>query len=75
MNLMEFRQEFTKLRRGDWMIYHSGLLMRDRIYDAGVEMIAREAWLLHQQGRASLVQHRVAPLDGPSRCNYMAVKL
>jgi hypothetical protein len=51
------------------IIYHTGLLMRDRLTDPLVDDRARKAWSLHECGSAVLLQRRVR--EGV--CEYIAI--
>ena len=51
------------------VIYHKGLLMRDRLFDAEVDAAANNAWKLQTRGKVVLVQRRVKP----GVCEYLAI--
>lgn len=62
---------FTSAKRGANIIYHEGLLMRDRQHHQSVHSRADYAWELFIAGRASLVQQRMR--DG--WCAYILQKI
>jgi hypothetical protein len=51
------------------IIYHTGLLMRDRQYDPEVDKRAKNAWEASENGAAILLQRRVRP----GVCEYLAI--
>jgi hypothetical protein len=62
---------FVKARRGDEIIYHNGLLMRDRQTDQHVHVRAEYAYTKHLLGEAMLFQRRISD----TKCAYLMVKL
>lgn len=70
MNGEQFDQSIVRAKRGDFIVYHIGSLMRDRLFDVDVAGRAQAAWTSYQDGRCLLVQRRVG-----DRFNYIAVKL
>ena len=73
MTRVSFLAELASARKGDTIVYHTGLLMMDRLFGPTfqntnyIAIAAMEAW---EQKRAHLVQKRIAP----GVCAYMAVK-
>ena len=63
-----FRTAIHTGRRGDSVIYHTGLLLADRRLPA-VGALAREVWKAYKDDKVSLVQRR---LSHPWGCEYMA---
>lgn len=71
---MTTKQLFDALhraKRGDVIIYHTGLLMRDRQRNALVNETAAAAWALHLRHEVCLWQNRVSP----GVCDYYVVKV
>lgn len=69
MNAEQFNDALSKAKRGERVAYHSGVLMRDRLYNPEVDARAKAAWKAHEEGRCVLVQRRV----DASTCQYLAV--
>lgn len=79
-SLQEFRAALTlSARRGDWIIYHVGLLMADRLPSASltkrigaerIHKVAKAAWQAAQDNQVLLFQRR-----NGAGCEYVAVKL
>lgn len=67
----EFDALLCSMSHGQALVYHEGLLMRDRQTDDNVNAIALRAWRAHEAGVVALVQGRL----GPGVCGYLAVKL
>lgn len=65
-----FRSGVATLVRGQAIVYHEGLLMRDRQGDPELAALGDAAWSLHLDGVVSLVQARTVP----GSCAYLAVK-
>lgn len=68
------------LQRGDHIVYHTGLLMFDRLMPAsmrqhpGVEklnQLADAIWRAYKAGKVTLVQRKISERG----CEYIAVKL
>lgn len=59
------------MERGQAMVYHEGLLMRDRQGNEDVNAVAWRAWRAMEAGAVALVQARL----NPGVCAYLAVKL
>lgn len=74
----EFRHALARLKKGDELRYHQGLLMADRQGNMEVEAVARAAWAAYREGRCLLTQRRITKHTtdlGPSMVDYLAVKL
>jgi ferric-dicitrate binding protein FerR (iron transport regulator) len=73
MTRVSFLAEVATARPGDEIIYHTGLLMMDRMFGPEFQNVhaiataAMEAW---KEGRVHLVQKRVAR----GICAYIAIK-
>lgn len=63
--------KFEAAERGTQVVYHNGLLMRDRQNEQHVHSRAEFAWAMHKAGKACLVQRRVTP----GSCCYIMVKV
>ena len=57
-------------KKGEALLYHKGLLMRDRQSNHDLDAIAKFMWLIMEKGVVSLVQHR----NGEADYEYLAVK-
>ena len=64
----QFKQAIRTGRRGDHIIYHTGLLLADRRLPV-VRDLAREVWKAYKANQVSLVQRR---LSHPFGCEYVA---
>lgn len=73
-NRQQFLNDFGRLRKGAQLVYHTGLLMRDRQLDKDVNLVAWAAWNAYVEGRCALVQRRVRDAI-PSACQYIAVRI
>jgi hypothetical protein len=71
----EFDAKVDALKRGEVVVYHQGLLMRDRQFDTAeahtVHALGLRAWRAAEAGVVALVQRRLEP----GVCAYLAVKL
>jgi hypothetical protein len=70
MNNDQFRAALAKAKRGEEVAYHSGLLMRDRLFKTEVAGVANAAWDAYANGECLLFQRRA---DGGT-CQYFALK-
>lgn len=71
---MTIKQLFDALHRaarGERVLYHTGLLMRDRQRNPVLNDMAAAAWTLYERGEALLFQKRSS--DGA--CDYYIVKV
>jgi late competence protein required for DNA uptake (superfamily II DNA/RNA helicase) len=71
MNGAQFSAALGKLRRGERMVYHNGLLMADRCYHVDADSVARAAMSAYTAEKCLLFQRRV----DQRVCQYIAVKL
>ena len=71
MNGAQFSAALGKLRHGERMVYHNGLLMHDRCYHVDADSVARAAWTLSEAHKCLLFQRRI----DQRVCQYIAVKL
>lgn len=69
MKTGEFESLNSDQAAGTPFVYHTGLLMTDRLHSGEVDVIARSAWLAYEAGEVRLVQRRVTR----SACQYIAV--
>lgn len=67
----EFDAVAGSMKRGQILIYHTGLLMRDRQANETVNSIASRAWSAMEAGDLTLVQRRASA----GVCDYFAVRL
>lgn len=75
MNTKEFERFVTSARPGARVVYHTGLLMADRLLDKAVDAVAREAAIAEGQGKVHLVQRRLdsgTSLYPDGECEYIA---
>ena len=72
MTKKDFQRRFSDLRQGQWLTYHIGFLMADRVVDKVADAIAKAAWTLYKNGEAVLV---CQPLHDSPGHEYFAVKL
>ena len=70
INGEQFTTALDKAKRGEEVSYHSGLLMRDRLFNPEVAGVANAAWAAYAEGKCLLFQRRA---DGGT-CQYFAVK-
>lgn len=70
----QFVNDLGHTRRGGKLVYHVGLLMRDRQMDKDVNNVAWAAWNAYVEGRCTLVQRRLRDAI-PSACEYIAVRV
>jgi hypothetical protein len=71
MNGEQFKTALSKAKRGEAIAYHSGLLMRDRLFKPDVADVGNAAWKAYEAGECVLFQRRV----DMSTCQYLAVRL
>lgn len=67
-----FGKRISHARKGDRVVYHTGLLMYDRLFGhpgAELDAIALAAWRMYEAGAVTLVQRKIS--DG--NYEYMAV--
>ena len=73
MTRMSFLADLSTAKAGDKIVYHTGLLMMDRMFGPTFQNVhaiataALEAW---DENRVHLVQKRIAP----GVCTYIAIK-
>lgn len=70
----QFVEALSRARKGARIVYHTGLLMRDRLFDRELNNTAWGAWNAYIEGRCTLIQRRIVGAE-PSACEYIAVKL
>lgn len=68
--VMSVRHWARNARRGEALLYHTGLLMRDRQNSTLLSAVADCLWEMYEKGLVALVQHR----SGDSKYEYLAVK-
>lgn len=70
MNGEQLRTTLSKAKRGEEIAYHSGLLMRDRLFKPDVADVANAAWKAYEAGECLLFQRRA----DAGTCQYFVVK-
>lgn len=74
MNRVSFLSAISSARRGEKVVYHTGLLLIDRHRGPtfqDVHAVATAAWEAYEEGRVTLTQQRIVPFV----CAYIAEKL
>ena len=74
MTRMQFLSDLATAKPGDWIIYHTGYLFRDREFGPdfqNVHAVATAAYDAYDEARVTLVQRRI----GPGVYAYCAIKL
>lgn len=71
MNVKTMYAALNSATRGEGVVYHTGLLMRDRQRNTDLNGGAAAAWHEYERGRAILVQRRVSP----GVCDYIIVRI
>lgn len=61
--------------QGSRLVYHSGLLMKDRQKDEALDRAAIRLQWESRQGRVQLTQSRLKPVGGREACRYIATKV
>lgn len=59
-----------RAQKGEALLYHTGLLMRDRLTSPDLDAIAQFFWDIGAKGIVSLVQHKSKEFE----YEYLAVK-
>ena len=67
---MSIRAWARKAQKGDALLYHTGLLMRDRQRNGVLHSVADVLWSMHERGALALVQHKRGDFD----YDYIAIK-
>lgn len=67
----EFNSALRYAQPGQEVVYHTGLLMRDRQLDKEIDQLARCVWEHFENGEIELYQRRI----GNRACDYIAVKV
>lgn len=67
---MSIRNWAKRARKGEALLYHKGLLMKDRLHDPIANFVGRTIWELYSQGTVVLVQHR----SGDADYEYLAIR-
>ena len=71
MTTTEFDRWLRLAVPGDRVVYHTGLLMKDRLEDEELDLLAVRVWWEGRRGGlVELVQRRI----GAGQCEYVAVK-
>lgn len=70
MTIKKLFEALALATRGQRVVYHTGLLMRDRQHDADLNALASAAWELFKRREALLFQRRVSE----GICDYFIVK-
>lgn len=68
--VMSVRHWARSARKGEALLYHTGLLMRDRQRNSLLSAVADCLWDMYEQGLVALVQHK----SGEFAYEYLAVK-
>lgn len=68
-----FLRALLTLKPGDRIIYHTGMLIRDRIKHNTISQCAKAAWRSYLDGQVTLVQRKIDWVHGAYE--YLAVKL
>lgn len=69
-SIMSMKLWAKRAQPGEALLYHKGLLMRDRLSRPELDAIAKFMWTIMEKGLVSLVQHR----SGESDYEYLAVR-
>lgn len=71
MTAKKMFDDLLRATRGEEVVYHTGLLMRDRQHNEATNGCAAAAWAEYMRGAAMLFQRRVSA----HACDYIIVKV
>lgn len=71
MTLEQFKRWIRKAEHGDSVVYHQGVLMRDRQLHKDPKLFAEAAYEAYERGEVALVQKRISPVS----CAYIAQRI